>query len=165
MSGPIEGRAWVFAEANINTDLMMPPRGYALPPAERALLVFSANRPGWAAQVREGDILVCGRNFGTGSSRPAPEMFRELGIRAIVAESFNGLFFRNCINYALPAVECPGILAAVQEGDIVSIDAAQGVVSNPARAAALTGTRIPPALMDIIAAGGLLAQMQALGHF
>ena len=119
-----EGRAWLFPEANINTDQMMPNRGYALSLEERTTLIFAAYRPGWAAQVRKGDIIVAGRNFGAGSSRPAAEILRVLGISAIVAETISGIFFRNCINYALPAMECPGVHDAVSEGDIVRVDIA-----------------------------------------
>ena len=109
----VEGRAWIFAEANLNTDLMMPNKGYALSLPERAKLIFATHRPGWSEQVREGDIIVAGRNFGAGSSRPAAEILRVLGIAAIVSETISGLFFRNCVNYALPAMECPGVLDAV----------------------------------------------------
>ena len=101
-----------------------------------------------------GDILVAGRNFGAGSARPAAEVLRVLGIRALVAESINGLFFRNCVNYALPAIECPGILDAVNEGDIVRVNVGAGVVENTRSGKILEGSKMPPMLLDIIKAGG-----------
>ena len=149
-----EGRAWVFADANLNTDLMMPNKGYPLPLPERAKLIFATYRPGWSEQVRIGDILVAGRNFGAGSARPAAEVLRVLGIRALVAESINGLFFRNCVNYALPAIECPGILDAVNEGDIVRVDVGAGTVENTRSGKILDGSKMPAMLLDIINAGG-----------
>jgi len=161
--GWITGRAWVFPEPNLNTDVMMPLSGRVVPKRDRALLTFSANRPGWAEQVKDGDILVAGRNFGTGSSRPAAEVFRDLGIRALVAESINGLFFRNCINYALPPLECPGILDVITEGDIVALNLADGQIVNHRTGVELRGTAIPAALMEIVAAGGLLNQLKARG--
>ena len=101
-----------------------------------------------------GDILVAGRNFGAGSARPAAEVLRVLGIRALVAESINGLFFRNCVNYALPAIECPGILDVVNEGDIVRVNVGAGVVENTRSGKILEGSKMPPMLLDIIKAGG-----------
>ena len=160
----IEGRAWVFGDANLNTDLMMPPAGRYVSNRERSLLTFSAIRPDWAGKVREGDVLIGGRNFGTGSSRPAAEVFRDLGIVGLIAESINGLFFRNCINYALPALECPGIVAAVSEGNIVAFEPRSGAIANRTTDATLSGSRIPPLLMEIIQSGGLLKQLQARGY-
>jgi 3-isopropylmalate/(R)-2-methylmalate dehydratase small subunit len=160
----LEGRAWVFAEANLNTDLMMPSRGYPLPLPERAKLIFATYRPGWSEQVRAGDILVAGRNFGAGSARPAAEILRVLGIRALVAESINGLFFRNCVNYALPAMECPGVLDAVGEGDIVRVDVAEGVLANPRTGRSVQGSKVPALLLDIIDAGGTYEQLRRDGY-
>ncbi len=160
----IEGRTWVFADANINTDLMMPPRGYVLPWAERAKLAFSANRPGWAEQVRHGDILVGGRNFGAGSSRPAAEVFRVLGITAVLADSINGLFFRNCINYGVPVMECPGITASLTEGDVIRVNIREGEMVNTRSGARLSGTKIPDVLIDILESGGLRQRLEKQGY-
>ena len=66
----ISGRVWKFGD-NINTDLMLPGHAALLPAAEQARLVFQANRPGWVDEVRKGDIIVGGRSYGLGSSRPA----------------------------------------------------------------------------------------------
>ena len=165
MTGTVpQGRAWVFAEANINTDQMMPNKGYVLPLAERAKLIFATYRPGWSEQVREGDIIIAGRNFGAGSSRPAAEILRVLGIRAIVAETISGIFFRNCVNYALPAMECPGVLDAVTEGDIVRVDVAEGTLTNTRSGQTLNGARMPPMLLDIIKAGGTYDQLKRDGY-
>ena len=87
----------------------------------------------------QGDIIVGGRNFGTGSSRPAPSLMADLGIAAVIAESLNGLFFRNCINSGVAAAECPGILDVVAEPDVVALDLATGTITNAAPA------RRPPA--------------------
>ena len=120
MSAPdslvVEGRVWVFADDNINTDLMMPASVFAKPLDVQLRNVFATYRPRWVDAVRKGDIIVGGRNFGTGSSRPASMLLRRLGISALVSETINGLFYRNCINYALPALECEGIRKMAQEG-------------------------------------------------
>ncbi|MCC7485669.1 MAG: hypothetical protein IT529_11875 [Burkholderiales bacterium] len=159
-----EGRAWVFAEANLNTDLMMPTRGYPLPLAERARLIFATYRPGWAEQVEPGDVLIAGRNFGAGSARPAAEILRVLGIGALVAETINGLFFRNCVNYALPAMECAGVLDAVTEGDTVRVDVAEGLLLNRRTGRTLRGPKMPPLLLDIVNAGGTYDRLRRDGY-
>jgi 3-isopropylmalate/(R)-2-methylmalate dehydratase small subunit len=158
----IKGAAWVFGD-NINTDLMCPNVALKAPADQRKQYVFSANRPGWAEQVKEGDVIVAGTNFGAGSGRPAPELLRELGIAAIVAESVNGLFFRNSVNFALPVMECPGIMAAASEGDIIDIDLDSGAVVNTVTGARLAGTPMPSFLQDIIASGGLLESLLRQG--
>jgi len=160
----VEGRVWVFSEPNLNTDLIMPAAAFRLPRDEQVKLVFSANRPGWAEQVRPGDIVVGGRNFGTGSSRPGAELFKLLGIAGLVAESINDLFYRNSVNYALPAMECPGILAAVKEGDIVWLDVIAGKVTNLSSGEALSGAPMPDLLREIIEAGGLFEKLRREGY-
>ena len=159
-----EGRAWIFAESNLNTDLMMPNKGYVLTLQERAKLIFATYRPGWAEQVERGDIIIGGRNFGAGSSRPVAEILRVLGISAIVAESISGIFFRNCVNYALPVMECPGVLDAVTEGDVVRVDIADGVLTNTRTGVTLGGAKMPPLLLDIIKAGGTYEQLRRDGY-
>lgn len=158
------GRAWVMADDNINTDLIMPSETFKKPVSEQVRLVFRDYRPGWAEKVGEGDILLAGRNFGTGSSRPAPQLLRLLGVGAVVAESFNGLFYRNCINYGLLALECPGAPAAAAEGDRVEVDAEAGTLRAAASGAVLQGTATPPLLMEIIRSGGLLERLRSEGY-
>src|SRR3954451_22777952 len=153
----VEGRVWVFPEANVNTDLMMPVATFRMSRAEQAKHVFATYRPGWAAAVGKGDVIVGGRNFGTGSSRPAPSLMADLGVTAVIAESLNGLFFRNCINSGVAAAECPGIVAAVAEPDVVALDLATGTVVNRRTGARLTGSALPAELIAIITDGGLLA--------
>ena len=98
-----EGRVWKFGE-NINTDLIFPQSAFRIPVAEQKRLVFSAIRPDWAAQVVPGDLIVGGRNFGTGSGRPVGKVLSECGIVGLAADSINGLCIRNCINYSFPAL-------------------------------------------------------------
>jgi 3-isopropylmalate/(R)-2-methylmalate dehydratase small subunit len=142
---------------------MCPNVALKAPVDERKQYVFRANRPGWTEQVKEGDVIVAGNNFGTGSGRPAPQLLRELGIAAIVAESVNGLFFRNSVNFALPVMECPGIMAATSEGDILDIDLDSGIVVNTVTGSQLRGMPMPSFLQDIIASGGLLQSLLRQG--
>ena len=158
----VAGRAWVFGD-NINTDLMFPTAAFTATEDERARLVFSANRPGWAAAVRPGDLLVAGTNFGTGSGRPAAKYLRKLGIAGIVAESVNGLFLRNSINFALPVMECPGVVACTGEGDVLTVDYRSGEVANTTTSIVLSGRGLPDPLLEVIETGGLLAALVRLG--
>jgi 3-isopropylmalate/(R)-2-methylmalate dehydratase small subunit len=159
-----EGRVWLFADDNINTDLMMPQSVFAKSLEEQMRNVFATYRPGWAEQVRPGDIMVCGRNFGTGSSRPGSLLLKRLGIAALVAESINGLFYRNCINYALPAMECPGIRDFLIEGETARVDVAEGIVENLTRHAKLPGSKMPEFLQAIVCAGGIMERLRSEGY-
>jgi aconitase A len=71
-------------------------------------IATAGNRLGWVDQVRAGDIIVGGLNYGMGSSHPAARSLRNLGIAALLAESINGLFFRNAVNFGLLALGCWG---------------------------------------------------------
>lgn len=156
-------RTWK-APDNINTDLILPNRAFYLAPQEQIKFVFSANRPGWNEQVQNGDILIGGRNFGMGSSRPAARSLRNLGLACLVAESINGLFFRNCVNFAFPAMECPGIDAAFEEGDIAEVSFEAGTVVNTRTGTHLSGRPIPAELRKVVAAGGLFAVLEQEGY-
>lgn len=159
-----EGRVWLFADDNINTDLMMPQSVFAKSIDEQMRHVFATYRPGWVDQVRSGDILIGGRNFGTGSSRPGSMLLKRLGITALIAESINGLFYRNCINYALPAMECPGIRDFLREGDTARVDVADGIVQNLARGTSLSGAKMPQFLQAIVRAGGIMERLRSEGY-
>jgi 3-isopropylmalate/(R)-2-methylmalate dehydratase small subunit len=160
----LTGRAWVIPNDYVNTDAIMPRAGYDLAPKEQEALVLNTVRPGWATQVRPGDVLVAGRNFGTGSSRPAVTLLTRIGIAAIVAESIGEIFFRNCVSYAMPALELPGVLDLVTEGDTVHLDIGAGAFRNETTGATAQGTPMPAMLLETIAAGGAYVQLRAQGH-
>jgi 3-isopropylmalate/(R)-2-methylmalate dehydratase small subunit len=149
-----KARVWKVGD-NINTDLILPIQAFYLPAAEQPKYVFQANRPGWADLVKPGDILVGGKNFGMGSSRPAARSLKNLGIACLVAPSINGLFFRNCVNFAFPAVECPGVDGAFEEGEIAEVDFDTGAVRNATRGTTLKGRPMPPRLLELVKAGGV----------
>jgi 3-isopropylmalate/(R)-2-methylmalate dehydratase small subunit len=157
------GRVWKFGD-DINTDLIIPGFAILLPPDEQTRHCFSANRPGWVDQVSPGDVLLAGRNFGVGSGRAIGDVFVALGISGVVAESFNGLGLRNCINAGLPSLPCPGILAAFDEGDIAEVDWTSGGVRNVTKDRTLHGEPLPVALQDIVIAGGVEAMLRSEGY-
>lgn len=75
----ITGRVWIFGD-EINTDLIFPHQALRVSPEEQCRFCMSDNRPGWSALVKPGDILVGGKNFGTGSSRPGSIILKRMGL-------------------------------------------------------------------------------------
>lgn len=159
----ITGRTWLLGD-HIDTDALFPGKALRLPVEEAARYVLSAVRPGWVEQVRDGDVLVAGRNFGIGSSRPVAPLLQHLGVRAILAEEFNSLFLRGCLNQGLLALTVPGVASAVTEGDEVAVDTEDAEVTNLRTGVALPADRYPDVLMRLIDAGGLLPALRAEGY-
>ena len=159
----IASKLWKFGD-DINTDLMLPGAVMVKPEAEQARAVFAANRPGWVDEMKRGDAIVAGRNFGMGSNRPASRSLRNLGVGFLLAESINGLFFRNSVNYGLLALECPGVDAAFAEGDTaeIEIDTAW-TVRNARTGAVLTPAPIPERLLRLMRGGGMYPLLEAEG--
>ena len=163
MDTVITGRTWVVGDS-ITTDAMYPAFAMKLPVPEAARHIFYELRPGWTDQVDPGDIVIAGRNFGLGSSRPVAALFRELGVAALVAEEFNSLFLRNAINYGLPALTVPGVSGMFQDGDTARLDFAAGWIENTATGQRLAGGALPPMVLDILAAGGILPKLAREGY-
>jgi 3-isopropylmalate/(R)-2-methylmalate dehydratase small subunit len=151
------GRVWLFAD-NVSTEYMMP--GYTMlakmPDSEAKLHCMEAIRPGFAKQVASGDMLVAGENFGCGSSRLAARLLLALGIAAVIAESFAGIFYRNAINAGLPLVELAGVRELFAEGDMCRLDFQQGILMNPDRNLSRQFAPLAPHLVSILQAGGLI---------
>lgn len=148
----INGRAWKFGDS-IETDAINPYYRYPTM-AELKQHTMEAYRPEFPQQVRPGDVLVAGRNFGCGSSRPGL-VLREVGIAAIVVESASRLFLRNNIARALPIFIAPGVTTIIDDGEIVEIDYQSGTVRNPATGSHVALRKFPPLIEQIFAAGGL----------
>jgi 3-isopropylmalate/(R)-2-methylmalate dehydratase small subunit len=158
----ITGRVWKFGDS-INTDLMLPGHAALLSQSEQARLVFQANRPGWVDQVTRGDILIAGRSFGIGSSRPAARSLRNLGIGCVLAESFARLFFRNSVNWGLVALECPGIEAAFEEGETAEVSIADWSVRHSSSGRELKVKPIPGMLLSLMQGGGIFPVLERDG--
>lgn len=150
------GRAWCFGD-DVDTDAIL--ASSYLRRADRmywAAHIFEGIRAELPLQVCEGDYVVAGRGFGSGSAREhAAVAVRAAGVRAIVAESFSRNFFRNAFNCGLPALEIQGICAAVHDGDQLAIDLNRGQVSNLSTGATIEGPPIPTFLLEMCEAGGL----------
>jgi 3-isopropylmalate/(R)-2-methylmalate dehydratase small subunit len=162
MQDVIEGRAWVFGDA-VDTDNMYPGFAMKLTTQDAAKHVFYDLRPGWTDLVEAGDIVVAGRNFGIGSSRPVAQLFLELGVAGLVAEEFNSLFLRNSINFGLPAVTIPGAAKTIVDGQSVQLDVRAAKIALTSDGVQLEGTPLPDFVLDILAQGGLLPKLAADG--
>jgi 3-isopropylmalate/(R)-2-methylmalate dehydratase small subunit len=135
-----------------------------LPPKELARHCLEAIDPEFASNVRPGDFVVAGRNFGLGSSREqAAVSLKLLGVKAVLAPSFARIFFRNAINLGLPAIvfERP---EAISEGDELDLDLESGVLSNRTQRQSHQLKPLPPDLKKIIAAGGLMPLLKQRFH-
>lgn len=163
MTGTFKGKIWKFGD-DINTDLVIPNFAINIPLREQPQHCFSANRPGWVQEVQPSDVLIAGSNFGVGSGRAIGDVFLLLGISGIVAESFNGLGLRNCINVGLPVLPCKGISSAFVEGDIAEVDWMNGTVRNLTQGTTLQGQPLPKPLQDIVAAGGVEVVLRKEGY-
>jgi 3-isopropylmalate/(R)-2-methylmalate dehydratase small subunit len=158
----VSGRVWKFGD-DINTDLMLPGPLLTASEAAQARAVFSANRPGWVDQIAPGEIIVGGRNFGTGSSRPAARSLRNIGLGCLLAESLNGLFFRNAVSFGFLALECPGVYAAFAEGHTADISIADWTVRNRDTGAVLRAKPVPERLLSLMTGGGIYPLLEAQG--
>jgi 3-isopropylmalate/(R)-2-methylmalate dehydratase small subunit len=153
------GRAWLFGD-NIDTDVLAPGRYMKAGIEEIARHCLEAVDPSFAHEVRPGDVVVGGRNFGAGSSREqAPQALKQLGIAALVAESFAGLFYRNALNLGLPALVC-GEANRIHAGDRLRVDPQAGRIDNLTTGETIACEPIPAHLMQMIRDGGLLAHLE-----
>ncbi|OUZ12755.1 3-isopropylmalate dehydratase [Aeromicrobium sp. PE09-221] len=159
----VRGRAWVFGD-EINTDDMYPGFAMKLPVPEAAQHMFDATRPGWPRLVEPGDIVVAGRNFGLGSSRACAELFVHLGISCLIAEQYNSLFHRNALNYGLPALVVPMARQLIDEGDVLAVDAAAGLLRNETRGVDHQVEPLPEFVTELIEGGGLISRLEAGGY-
>jgi 3-isopropylmalate/(R)-2-methylmalate dehydratase small subunit len=154
----INGRAWVFGD-DVNTDLLAPGAYMKFGIEEIAKHCLESLDPTFARSVRPGDVVFGGRNFGAGSSREqAVEVLRHLGVVAVVAPSFAGLFYRNGFNLGLPllvSTEMP----AVRAGQPVRCDIDAAQVWLEGAAMPLQCGLIPPHLIAMVRDGGLVPHL------
>lgn len=155
MSLVISGRVWKFGD-DINTDYMAP--GFVKnQPWELVKKSILHIHPGFTAGFAPGDVIVAGENFGCGSSREAaPANLKRLQVGCVIAESFGRIFLRNSIAIAFPLLICRGISTAFDEGDELELDYDASLVRNRTRGTQIAGTPLPPELVRIVAAGGMM---------
>ena len=149
----IRGKAWVFGD-DVDTDVIIP--GKYLRTKDARLWAEHAMEgldPMFASQVEPGDVIVAGRNFGSGSSREqAPRALLGAGVAVVVARSFARIFYRNAINVGLALIEAD---VTAKKGDIVEVDLERGTVRVGEEV--YQGTKLPDFLREILDDGGLVA--------
>jgi 3-isopropylmalate/(R)-2-methylmalate dehydratase small subunit len=157
------GRAFVFGDG-IDTDVLAPGHLMKLAPRELASHCLAAIDPAFASTVQPGDFVVAGANFGLGSSREqAAVSLKLLGVSAVIATSFARIFYRNALNLGLPALFCDAA-TTIAAGDRLSADPEAGVITNHTQGRTLAARPIPAHLMEMVRAGGLVAQLAARGQ-
>lgn len=151
------GKAWTFGE-NLNTDEIIPGRyNITIDPLELAKNVFCEIKPEYAKNVRPGDVIVGGQNFGCGSSREhAPIAIKGSQAKCIIAPSFARIFFRNAINIGLPILECPEAANDIAEGDEIEVNLATGEIFNHTNGHQYQAQALPDFVLKIAAAGGIV---------
>ena len=149
------GRAWKFGD-DVDTDVIIQGKYLVInDPKELAKHVFESIRPEFAENVKPGDFVVAGENFGCGSSREhAPLALKATGIKAVIAKSFARIFFRNAINIGLMVLECN--TDDIEDGDELEIDLDRGVVINKTKGREYSVRPIPEFLRSIVEKGGLI---------
>ena len=161
MQNTIRGRVWKFGD-NIDTDVISPSKYMDVPMDEMKKHAFEAINPRFPQEVKNGDVIIAGNNFGCGSSREtAPNVIKTLDVTAVVAESFGRIFFRNAIAIGLPIITCPGVSGSFEEGDEAELDIPGAIVKNISSGLTLSGEVLTKDILDILTAGGILALLKS----
>ncbi len=158
MSGDAQGCAWRLP-AEVDTDQLAPGATMKHGLEVTARHCLEALRPEFAREVRRGDVVVAGADFGIGSSREqAASVLVHLGVRAVIAPSFAGLYFRNAFNVGLLLLTCPEA-SLIADGERIAVDA-RGACVRRSDGSVLTCEPVPGFLLDLVEAGGLLPQLK-----
>ena len=152
-----QGTVHKYAD-NVDTDVIIPARYLNTPNAkELATHCMQDIDPDFVKNVKEGDIMVAGWNFGCGSSREhAPLAIKTSGVSCVIAKTFARIFYRNAINIGLAILECEAAADAIQAGDEVAVDFDTGVITNVTKGESYQAQPFPPFIQNIIQKGGLM---------
>lgn len=142
---------------NVDTDVIIPARYLNTgDPGELAKHCMEDIDAGFAARVKDGDIIVAGENFGCGSSREhAPIAIKASGVKCVIAASFARIFYRNAFNIGLPIFECPAAARAIAAGGAVAVDAVSGEITDETTGERFAAEPLPEFMRELVAAGGL----------
>ena len=156
-----KGKVWKYGD-NVDTDVIIPARYLNSTKAEDlAQHCMEDIDKSFASEVKKGDIIAGGWNFGCGSSREhAPIAIQASGVSCVIAASFARIFYRNSINIGFPILECPQAAEAINAGDIVSVDTASGIITDETTGETFEAKAFPPFIENIINKGGLLPYLK-----
>jgi len=157
----IEGEIYILGD-DINTDDIVPSHTLTMrDPNEMVKHTLEFIDPNFAQKVAKRSIIVGGHNFGTGSSREeAVNVFKILGIKAIIAKSFSRIYFRNLINNGVAGIMCDWDEATFSDGDQVQISIENGVIFNKSKNLEIAYEKLPHFLKEILKSGGILNQLK-----
>lgn len=153
----MEGKVWRYGD-NIDTDVIIPARYLnTFDPKELASHCMADIDPVFAKEVKAGDIMVGGENFGCGSSREhAPVAIKASGVPVVIAASFARIFYRNGINVGLPLLEIGKDVEKIHAGDTLRVDVSTGKIENLTTGDVFQAPPLPGFIQDIAKAGGLI---------
>jgi 3-isopropylmalate/(R)-2-methylmalate dehydratase small subunit len=157
----VTGTAMKFGD-NVDTDVILPGKYLVLiDPNDLAKHAMEGLDADFPAKAKKGIVVVGGKNFGCGSSREqAPLALKYSGVKCVLAESFARIFFRNAINIGLPAIECKGISAAVDNGDEITVDFEAGTIQDVTKGKSFQVAKLPPFILEILTDGGLIEYLR-----
>ena len=160
----LEGKVWRYGD-NIDTDVIIPARYLnSFDPKELAAHCMEDIDTGFADNVKAGDIMVGGKNFGCGSSREhAPVAIKAAGITAVIASSFARIFYRNSINIGLPLLEIGDDVDKIHAGDKLRVDVSTGIIENLSTGDTYHAHPLPGFVQEIADAGGLVQYVMSKG--
>lgn len=158
----VEGRAWVIKKDNIDTDMIFHNRYLSITNIdEMGQYTFDnlKDYENFAQQVKRGDIVIVGKNFGCGSSRQqAVDCFKSLGIGVIIAESFGAIYERNAINSAMPIIIAEEITKKIDDKDTISVDFLTGEINDKAQGKTYQAKSFSKVQREIYERGGMLEE-------
>lgn len=157
----VQGKAHKYPD-NVDTDVIIPARYLnTADHKELAAHCMEDIDAQFKNNVRPGDVMAAGWNFGCGSSREhAPMVIKESGISCVIAKTFARIFYRNAINIGLAILECPEASEKIQSGDEVAIDFDTGLITNLTKGETYQANPFPAFIKEIIQAGGLMADIK-----
>ncbi len=157
----IEGFAYILGD-DINTDDIVPSHTLTMRDTnEMAKFTLEFIDSNFAQNIFSGNIIIAGENFGSGSSREeAVNVFKILGIKAIIAKSFARIYFRNLINKGIPGITLNWDENDFSKGDTLEISLQEGIISNTTKHVKIEFTKLPEFLTEILREGGILNQLK-----
>ena len=156
----IKGQVWKLGD-NIDTDVITPTKYLSLPMEEMKNYALEPVLPQFAAEVKPGDVIVAGKNFGCGSSREtAVTALKALKVGGIVAESFSRIYFRNAIAQGLPILTLQGAPSFFEQGDMAELDLKEAQVRNLTRSREHKAVPLTDDMLAIINQGGILSLLK-----
>jgi 3-isopropylmalate/(R)-2-methylmalate dehydratase small subunit len=157
----IEGFVYILGD-DINTDAIVPSHALTMRDSnEMAKYTLEFIDPDFVKKTKSLDIIVAGENFGTGSSREeAVKVFKNLGIKAVIAKSFARIYFRNLINSGMPAIKLKWQDANFKNGDAIKIDLNSGNIINQTQKLSLKFPKLPKFIMEVLEEGGIIKRLK-----